>query len=203
MLLHIFAVAQKCLSLCQFLTTSLPRPWHLEAFHVPPPFPPRVAASASIAVVALWPASVQTNHVPVSRNINDYVLFAYDTLEFKGQNACPSCGQILGGHVGANAVAGAKGNPTLSLGSGGSGHKVFMSDDTQVAGDSVRIGNTSSVFQLYANKVQAGFNAAAVVRHGGPTHSLPRASRRTRVPSSTRPLCRRIRFAAREPPGWM
>ncbi len=102
-----------------------------------------------------------------SRDINTYVLFAFDEMNFKGRDGNPSRGFIKGGNVGVNnpdphGVNHSPYAPVLSMGGGGSGHQVVMDDGTQVVGDTVRLGETSSVWNLFANEVQNSFDPSVL-----------------------------------------
>lgn len=102
-----------------------------------------------------------------SRDINTYVLFAFDELNFKGRDGNPSRGFIRGGNVGVNnpdphGINHSPYAPVLSMGGGGSGHQVVMDDGKQVVGDTVRIGETSSIWNLFANEVQTSFDPSVL-----------------------------------------
>jgi hypothetical protein len=86
----------------------------------------------------------------LSTNIEDYVLFAQDSLHFKGGNS--GGGDILNGNVGVNHAGG-----QLSMCGGGSPHPVQMSSGTQIAGDYVTLGTPCKLGHLY---------------YGGPGHLL-------------------------------
>ncbi|HVZ94507.1 MAG TPA: hypothetical protein VG797_08350 [Phycisphaerales bacterium] len=91
----------------------------------------------------------------LSRDINTYVLFAYNELSFKGRDADVTRGFILGGNVGVNRLDPSPGNPDLLLhmGGGGSSHTVVMSQGTQVVADSMSLGGSDVfVWDVYANE---------------------------------------------------
>jgi hypothetical protein len=73
----------------------------------------------------------------LNRDINSYVLFALDELHFKGQNAEPGRGQILGGNIGVNRSEPNTNNFLMTL--GGASAEVVVSDDVQVVADSMQL----------------------------------------------------------------
>jgi hypothetical protein len=106
----------------------------------------------------------------VSRNINSYVLFAYEELSFKGNGTGTNeRGVIAGGHVGVNTVDFTPNNSSvlLSMGGGGGSHEVFMSDGSQVVADSARLDADSKIYDLFVNILMGG--SPPDVRHSGPT----------------------------------
>lgn len=103
-----------------------------------------------------------------SRNIEDYVLFAYESINFKGRDGDPTRGFISGGHVGVNAVDPQDPpQPLLSMGGGGGHHYVVLSDGSQVVSDTARLDEDSSLWDLYVNRLVGG--SPPVVRNSGPT----------------------------------
>ncbi len=101
---------------------------------------------------------------PVARSLDDYVLFAFDTLSLKGGDL-PGRGEIRGGDVGAN---GTDANPADShfVADVCANHKVVMDDGSQVNADSLRITKDCDVWDVFANTLNAGSDV--VPRHSGP-----------------------------------
>ncbi|MEX0642809.1 MAG: PEP-CTERM sorting domain-containing protein [Pirellulales bacterium] len=101
--------------------------------------------------VALCPPSAHA--ATINRNLDSYVLFALESLSFKGRNAMPSKGFILGGNVGVNIDSnnGSNGHD-LTMGGGGSSHAVVMSAGTQVVADRMNLGGADvTVGDIFAN----------------------------------------------------
>lgn len=117
---------------------------------------------------------------PVDRQLSSYVLFAFDTLAFKGGQT-PGRGEIHGGDVGAGGVDNTPNNssPTLNI---CANDKVVMDPGSQVVADSMRISNLCTVWDVYANHLTAGSNV--VPQNSGPTgFSLPLLSSNPSFPS--------------------
>jgi cysteine-rich repeat protein len=103
-----------------------------------------------------------------SRDINTYVLFALESLNFKGADSNPATrGHIVGGNVGVNN-ADPKNPPTpvLIMGGGGSPHPVLLSDNSQLVTDTAQLDADTSVFDLFVNRL---VGAGPVIRGMGPT----------------------------------
>jgi hypothetical protein len=99
-----------------------------------------------------------------SRDINTYVLFAYDELIFKGGSAATDSGHIRGGNIGVNFPGRASDGFSLKYATAG---RAIMDAGTQAAADSVRADNPEGVFyDLYANSVSPSF--AATILGSGP-----------------------------------
>jgi cysteine-rich repeat protein len=110
--------------------------------------------------------------VEPSRDINTYVLFAYEKLTFKGADGGGSTGQIIGGNVGVNKVDPlTPPEPLLSMGGGGSPHPVFMGDGTQVVADTAQLDEDTSAFDLFVNRLVG--STPPVVRGSGPNAFTP------------------------------
>lgn len=107
----------------------------------------------------------------INRNLNSYVLFAFESIDFKGQNGNPNPpkGVILGGNVGVNTDASSNPNENhLNMGGGGGSHNVVMSPGTQVAAHRMSLGGSHVVVgDVFANVV-AG-NTLQATRESGPT----------------------------------
>jgi cysteine-rich repeat protein len=134
---------------------------------------PRVALrAAACGLVALLPRVVPeaAGAPPLpSRSIDDYLLFAYEQLSFKGDDTgADTRGVIVGGNVGVNLPdAQNPPLPRLSMGGGGSPHQVFLSDGTQVVADTARLDSDSNLFDLFVNRLVGG--SPPIVRDSGPT----------------------------------
>lgn len=116
-----------------------------------------------IAVVVLLVATTTFTTITraqVNRDINSYVLFAYDQLVFKGGDTNAGWGHIVGGNIGVNYP----GMSGLDLAFATSGSAI-MSDGSQAVADSVRADAGGSFYDLYANSLNLSF--AATIRHGG------------------------------------
>src|SRR6185295_18611089 len=88
----------------------------------------------------------------VSRDINTYVLFAYNELIWKGGSVATNSGYIMGGNIGVN-YPGA--GITLAFGTSGRG---IMSAGSQAVADSVRADDAQDVFYtLFANQTNPSF----------------------------------------------
>jgi len=92
-----------------------------------------------------------------SRDIQRYVLFAYDEMILKGALGGSDSGFIHGGDIGVNFPGrGENGSPSLSYATLG---PVVMDSGTNAVADSVRAANPEGVFfNLFANSVNATFN---------------------------------------------
>jgi len=123
----------------------------------------------------------------LSRDINTYALFAYDSLSFKGADGSIG-GNIYGGNVGVNGVGLLSNNPRLTM--DGGNNVVFVSDGMQVAADTMRLQSVVSVYSLYANSL---LGSAPVIRHDGtntfalatPTEAIIAAANLPTLPSFT------------------
>jgi hypothetical protein len=103
-----------------------------------------------------------------SRNIEEYVLFAFESINFKGRDADPTRGFISGGHVGVDQVDPQDPPlPRLSMGGGGGHHVVVLADNTQVVTDTGRLDEDSNLWDLYINRLVGG--SPPVIRNSGPT----------------------------------
>ena len=108
-----------------------------------------------------WP--VTAGAVTINRDINSYVLFAYDELDLKGSNAndtncAPGVGGggcVLGGNVGVNRVDPSGVRRDLRL--GGNNHSIVLSPGAQTVGDSMRLsgGDASFYGDVFGNSVIA------------------------------------------------
>jgi hypothetical protein len=106
---------------------------------------------------------------PVDTDINDYVVFGFDTVAMKGSNV-PGRGLIRGGDVGANGVdaqlrsvgvlAGAL-DATVNI---CANKHISMSEGSQVVGDTVRFSSDCTFWDLFANNI--------IGEGGGSTHSI-------------------------------
>lgn len=104
----------------------------------------------------------------IDRELSSYVLFALDELDFKGGNT-PACdrGHVLGGNVCTN-VDGNLGDSNASVAVGLNG--LFrMSDGTQLVGGSIRLGEESSVYDVYVERQMGVGWGNPTSPCGGPT----------------------------------
>src|ERR1043166_4328750 len=105
-------------------------------------------------------------HAQVNRDINSYVLFAYDQLIFKGGNGTTT-GFINGGNIGVNYPGLAHtGAFSLDFATGPGGNP-RMWNFTQALAASVNGGALGSFYDLYANTTNNSF--ASEIRNSGPT----------------------------------
>jgi hypothetical protein len=110
------------------------------------------------AVIATIP-HVAAQTTP-STDLGTYVLFATDELGFKGGNdGAGLTGYVLGGNVGVN-------NAGASM-SVGLNARFVMSSGTQLVGDSIRLGELATVYDVFTNE-QLGI--------GWPPHINPQTS---------------------------
>ena len=127
----------------------------------------------ALAVVCAFLAGILISpgaSAQVDRNINDYVLFAYDQLIFKGGNTNAGFG-FINGNIGVN-YPGQAHIGTFSL-DFATDNFAIMSDGSQAVADSVNGGSRGSFYDLYANSLNPSF--ASTIRNGGTnsTYSTP------------------------------
>ena len=122
-----------------------------------------VFAIGSVQIMGAFAAGIPSR--PVDRDLSSYVLFAFDTLEFKGGQS-PDRGIIKGGDVGAGGIDTTPNNssPILNICANAA---VTMDDGTQVNADTMRITNLCKVWDVYANKLTGGSDV--VPTNSGPT----------------------------------
>ncbi len=125
-------------------------------------------ASVLLAGFAATASAQFTNGTPaprasISRDINTYVLFAYDELTFKGGNAATNSGYIVGGNIGVNYPGTSPSGYSLNFATSG---RAIMSDGYQAVADSVRGDAAGSFFDLFANSENPSF--ASTIRGSGP-----------------------------------
>ena len=116
--------------------------------------------ASSIAAFAAPPSR------PVDHDINSYVLFAFNTLNFKGaQNGdAATRGLIQGGNVGAEGLGGDPNAVDLAICSNGA---ATMDPDTQVVAPTMRLTNLCNVWDVYTNSLVG--NPPVVPQNSGPT----------------------------------
>ncbi|MEO5930617.1 MAG: FlgD immunoglobulin-like domain containing protein [Candidatus Kapaibacterium sp.] len=150
------------------------------------------STSSTVTVNAACSAGTYTLSVTITKNGSsrtikktvvvivpgtDFVLFAYNTLYFKGRY-CDNTRGFITGNVGVNNKARTSScsgtQPNLTLGGGCSTHSVYVSDGSKVMGDYVDLGGSKvSVYDLYANRA-TGASSTAIKRHSYVTSlSLP------------------------------
>src|SRR4051794_14657286 len=168
------------------------------AFRLPRRGRARVAVVASVvAVVAcaglvqMWPAFAAGSPTrPVDTDINKYVLFALNSLDFKGGSV--DVAHIKHGDIGVNSAAGA----LSSCGGGGAGQKVTMDEDgSQGVAANVDMQSNCSIWDLYTNHLTGG--SSPVIRTSGRTRSRrSRSSRACRRSRTSRVRRRRTKTRA-------
>jgi len=113
-----------------------------------------------LSVVAFgWARALAASPEP-SRNINTYVLFAYDQMVLKGASEASGRGYVRGGNIGVNFAGRSITGVALAYATSG---RVIMDAGTQAVADSVRADNPAGVFyDLFANSVGANFGATVL-----------------------------------------
>ncbi|MEX2214377.1 MAG: PEP-CTERM sorting domain-containing protein [Phycisphaeraceae bacterium] len=125
----------------------------------------RLISGVTLAMCLLATAAPQqAAAVAVSRDINEYVLFAFTEMNWKGGNSATT-GFVTGGNVGVNAVDPNPNDNTIPMSVGQNG-KLIMSDGTQLVGDSMVFGPESNVWNLFVNFKHG--SAGGVIRNGSP-----------------------------------
>lgn len=142
------------------LCTSPPPP-------APRPTPPScrriIVALAALAGACGGVADIASAAV-VNRDINSYVLFAYNELVFKGGSVATNSGFITGGNIGVNYAGLSQSAFSLEF---ATSNRARMDDGFQAVADSVRGDAAGSFFDLFANSVNPSF--ASQIRGSGPT----------------------------------
>jgi hypothetical protein len=120
--------------------------------------PPSLLAFVCCAVVSLSAVAAHATPPQPSRDIESYVLFAYDEMILKGAANGSDHGYIHGGDIGVNFPdRGQDGSPSLSYATIG---PVVMDAGSNAVADSVRAANPEGVFyNLFANSVNVTFDA--------------------------------------------
>jgi hypothetical protein len=119
-----------------------------------------ITSVVTMGAVNMWPAAAANPPTrPIDRNINNYVLFALDSLHLKGGNGTTT--NITDGDVGVQSD-----DPSdhMNLCVGGSGHSIFMGDGTQANSDNFASGPACSFWDVYSNNLTGG----PVIRNSGP-----------------------------------
>ena len=122
----------------------------------------KLPVAAALCVAFLFGLAAAASAVPqVSRDINTYVLFAYDQLTWKGGNLATDSGYIVGGNIGVNyPLSQAPSNPTSFSMNFGTTYRGIMSPEYQAVADSVRADDAQDIFYyLFANSTNASFGA--------------------------------------------
>jgi hypothetical protein len=101
---------------------------------------------------------------PIDRQLSHYVLFAFDTLNFKGAQTAGR-GIITGGDVGANGIDSTPDNSDAILDICAN-DKVTMDPGSQLNADTMRISHLCNVWDVFANKLVAGSDV--VPQNSGP-----------------------------------
>jgi hypothetical protein len=119
-----------------------------------------------LIAIALAFAAATTAFAPparadvISRDIEDYVLFAFSSLSFKGGNT-EGTGYIYGGNVGVNAIDSQPANDNNVVLNVGANGLFYMSDGTQLVADTSRFGEEASVWSFFSNCSSAGYDCQA------------------------------------------
>ena len=106
---------------------------------------------AFLSAVMLLSVLTSSATAALSRDIDSYVLFGLDSLSVKGRNVQTDRGYIIGGNVGVNRQEANTNNWLMSLGANG---YLEMSDNTQVAADSLRA-DEANIYDLYVNRLNS------------------------------------------------
>jgi hypothetical protein len=107
-----------------------------------------VVACGMVAFLPDWASSQEPPQV--NRDIRSYVLFAVGEVDFKGGNEGRGRGRITGGNVGANGVGLGPTQAAVEICNNG---YAFMSDGTQMVGDSVRFTPLCDVYNAFFNTI--------------------------------------------------
>jgi hypothetical protein len=129
------------------------------------------AVLAFVLWIALVLSPLPAAAIEPSRDIRDYVLFAYDEMILKGAIGTLDRGYIHGGDIGVNFPGrGQDGSPSLSYATSG---RVIMDAGSNAVADSVRAANPEGIFfNLFANSVNASF-AATILGQGPLPYTTP------------------------------
>ncbi|HEX5096511.1 MAG TPA: hypothetical protein VFX21_10875 [Acidimicrobiia bacterium] len=131
----------------------------------------RVVSVAAIALIAgglsqMLPASASgAPSRPVDRDIDTYVLFGFESVNFKGAESAGR-GIISGGNVGANGIDTDPADSEVVVNICAN-HNVTMDHRSQLVGDSVRATDGCHVWDVYANSLIG--SPAVVPANSGPT----------------------------------
>ena len=101
---------------------------------------------------------------PVDRNLDDYVVFAFNHLSFKGGTVGQTV--ISGGDVGAGGIDTTPGNSDTIM-DVCANFNLKMDQGSQVNADTMRISNKCAVWDIFANHLTQGSNVAP--ENSGPT----------------------------------
>lgn len=122
---------------------------------------------AFLSAVMLLSVLTSSATAALSRDIDSYVLFGLDSLSVKGRNVQTDRGYIIGGNVGVNRQEANTNNWLMSLGANG---YLEMSDNTQVAADSLRA-DEANIYDLYVNRLNS--NSPSTLRGSQSTFAPP------------------------------
>lgn len=126
-----------------------------------------LASVASLVIVAAI-LGATTVSAQIDRNLDHYVLFGVEELDFKGGNEGLNVrGYVLGGHVGVNQDLNL-GDTQASINVGANGLFV-MSNGTQLVGGSIRLGVEASVWDAYVDRQMGSGWGAVNPKIGGLT----------------------------------
>jgi LPXTG-motif cell wall-anchored protein len=129
-----------------------------------------IAASLVSMVVSLQPSDAQVAPTrPLDTDINDYVVFGFQTVAIKGSDIAGR-GEIRGGNIGANGIDAqlrSRGILRSSLDATVNicaNKHITMSEGSQVVGDTVRFSSDCTFWDLFANNI--------IGEGGGTTHAI-------------------------------
>ena len=121
-----------------------------------------LSTGQAFLLLSPWPCPCTTPAEP-SRNIEDYILFAYDRLEFKGDDTGNGSRGHINGSVGVNGVGFYNGNDwRLTMG------EVYLPDGSQAVADTVQLNSTAHLWDLFAICLGGGSAPVAPYPAGHP-----------------------------------
>jgi hypothetical protein len=119
-----------------------------------------VTAVVAMGVIRMWPAGASNPPTrPIDRDVNNYALFALDTLSLGGGNAQVT--HIDNGDVGVQSD---NASDQMNLCSGGGNHDIVMGDGTQANSNNLITGPACSLWDVYSNNM----HGSPVIRNSGP-----------------------------------
>src|SRR4051812_24223145 len=103
---------------------------------------------------------------PVDRDLSSYVLFAFDSINLKGDART----EVRGGNVGVNNADPKHGDQdtVLDMCRGGSGRAIAMDKNSQIVADSMTLSPACDVGYLFTNEDRSSALAAFVPLPPGP-----------------------------------
>jgi len=126
-----------------------------------------------VALIASCVAPLSAHAITINRDIDSYVLFAYDFLAVKGGNdGAGERGYVYGGNVGVNAIDPQPGNDNNVVMNVGANGRFIMSDGTQLVADTSRFGEEADVWNYISDCTVPGFDCMGqngTIRNGAST----------------------------------